>query len=88
MFVYVQIMSNGRYKSVEHRVTINPHSERLSVSAFHNPKLDGIVSPVVGPATNQTVLYKTVSVKEYMKHHMSNKLDGKKALDLARASHV
>jgi hypothetical protein len=57
--------------------------ERLSVSAFHNPKFDGVVSRVLGSATEK-VLYKTVSVEDYMKHYMSNKLDGKKALDHAR----
>ncbi|KAK3136434.1 hypothetical protein QOZ80_5BG0434350 [Eleusine coracana subsp. coracana] len=81
---FLEIMSNGKYKSIEHRVIINPHMERLSVSAFHNPKLDGVVSPIMGAATNEDVLYKTVSVNEYMKHNLSNKLDGKKALDYAK----
>ncbi|KAK3139652.1 hypothetical protein QOZ80_5AG0387050 [Eleusine coracana subsp. coracana] len=57
---FLEIMSNGKYKSVEHRVIINPHMERLSVSAFHNPKLDGVVSPIIGAATNEDVLYKTM----------------------------
>ncbi|GJM87619.1 hypothetical protein PR202_ga03591 [Eleusine coracana subsp. coracana] len=85
---FLEIMSNGKYKSVEHRVIINPHMERLSVSAFHNPKLDGVVSPIIGAATNEDVLYKTVSVNEYMKHNLSNKLDGKKALDYAKEFQV
>jgi isopenicillin N synthase-like dioxygenase len=57
--------------------------ERLSVSAFHNPKFDGVVSPVLG-STTEKVLYKTVNVADYIKHHLSNKLDGKKALDHAK----
>jgi isopenicillin N synthase-like dioxygenase len=76
-------MTNGKYKSIEHRVTINPDVERLSVSAFHNPKFDGVVSPVLS-STTEKVLYKTISVEDYMKHYMSNKLDGKKALDHAK----
>lgn len=78
-------MTNGKYKSIEHRVTINAHIERLSISAFHNPKFDGVVSPVLS-STTEKVLYKTVSVEDYIKHHMSNKLDGKKALDPMKVS--
>ncbi|CAL5094031.1 unnamed protein product [Urochloa decumbens] len=79
----LEIMTNGRYKSIEHRVTINAQMERLSISAFHNPKFDGVVSPVLG-STTEKVLYKTVSVGDYIKYQLSNKLDGKKALDHAK----
>ncbi|TVU51748.1 hypothetical protein EJB05_03191, partial [Eragrostis curvula] len=85
---FLEILSNGKYKSIEHRVTINAHCERLSVSAFHNPKFDGVVSPAVSAATHQKVFYKTVNVNEYFKHHMSNKLDGKRALDHAKAFQI
>lgn len=77
-------MTNGKCKSIEHRVTINAHKERLSISAFNNPKFDGVVSPVLG--STEKALYKTVGVADYMKHTLSNKLDGKKALDYAKVS--
>ncbi|KAL6642460.1 hypothetical protein ACP70R_020641 [Stipagrostis hirtigluma subsp. patula] len=80
---FLEIMTNGKYKSIEHRVTINAHKERLSISAFNNPKFDGVVSPITS-STTEKLLYKTVSVEEYVKHNMSNKLDGKKALDYAK----
>ncbi|KAL6905930.1 hypothetical protein ACP4OV_003531 [Aristida adscensionis] len=79
----LEIMSNGKYKSIEHRVTINAHKERLSISAFNSPKLDAVVSPVTSSKTEK-VLYKAVGVEEYVKHHLSNKLDGKTALDHAK----
>ncbi|KAK3139650.1 hypothetical protein QOZ80_5AG0387030 [Eleusine coracana subsp. coracana] len=85
---FLEIMSNGRYKSIEHRVIINPRRERLSVSAFHIPKFDGVVSPIVSTDADEKVLYKTVTVEEYVKHQLSNKLDGKKALDHAKAFQV
>ncbi|XP_062186658.1 2-oxoglutarate-dependent dioxygenase 11-like [Phragmites australis] len=75
---FLEIMSNGKYKSIEHRVTINPNQERLTISAFHIPSLDGIISPVTG-STEEMILYKTVAVEEYAKLYMSNKLDGKRA---------
>ncbi|CAN6180390.1 unnamed protein product [Urochloa humidicola] len=80
---FLEIMSNGKYKSIEHRVTINTNQERLTLSAFHVPSLDGVVSPVMGSAEEKT-LYKTVGVEEYSKLYMSNKLDGKRALDHAK----
>ena len=73
-------MTNGKFKSIEHRIIINPRKERLSVSAFHNPKFDGVVSPVTCTPTEK-LLYRTVKVEDYITHHMSNKLDGKRALD-------
>jgi isopenicillin N synthase-like dioxygenase len=80
---FLEIMSNGKYKSIEHRVTINTNQERLTLSAFHVPSLDGVVSPVPGIAEERP-LYKTVGVEEYSKLYMSNKLDGKRALDHAK----
>nr|XP_020180287.1 2-oxoglutarate-dependent dioxygenase 11-like [Aegilops tauschii subsp. strangulata] len=55
----LEIMTNGKYKSIEHRVTINAHKERLTVSAFHLPNYDGIVSPIL-ETREEKLLYKTV----------------------------
>ncbi|CAN1173753.1 S-norcoclaurine synthase 1 [Linum perenne] len=35
----IEIMSNGEYKSIEHRAMVNPDKERLSIAAFHGPNL-------------------------------------------------
>lgn len=60
-------MTNGKFKSIEHRVIINARKERLSVSAFHNPKFDGVVSPVMR-STTEKALYRTVKVEDYFAH--------------------
>ncbi|KAF8731737.1 hypothetical protein HU200_015668 [Digitaria exilis] len=80
---YLEIMSNGKYKSIENRVTINANQERITVSAFHVPPLGGVISPVTG-VTEEKILYKTMGVEEYAKLYLSNKLDGKRALDHAK----
>ncbi|KAF8690598.1 hypothetical protein HU200_040966 [Digitaria exilis] len=80
---YLEIMSNGKYKSIEHRVTINANKERITVSAFHVPPLGGVISPVRS-TTEEKILYKTMGVEEYAKIYLSNKLDGKRALDHAK----
>ncbi|EER98258.1 hypothetical protein BDA96_02G091100 [Sorghum bicolor] len=82
---FLEIMSNGKYKSVEHRVTINANQERLTISAFHFPSLDGVVAPMT-TITEERILYKTMGVEEYLKIFMSNKLEGKSALDHAKLS--
>uniref|UniRef100_A0A804L445 Fe2OG dioxygenase domain-containing protein n=1 Tax=Musa acuminata subsp. malaccensis TaxID=214687 RepID=A0A804L445_MUSAM len=41
----VEILSNGVYKSVEHRAIINAKKERYSIATFHGPREDSVVSP-------------------------------------------
>jgi isopenicillin N synthase-like dioxygenase len=80
-------MTNGKYKSIEHRVTVNAYKERLSISSFHVPKLDAIIMPIVS-IMEEKVLYKKTNVEEYARLYMSNKLDGKRALDHAKISGI
>ncbi|KAJ1266391.1 hypothetical protein BS78_08G147600 [Paspalum vaginatum] len=80
---FLEIMSNGAYKSIEHRVTINANQERLSISAFHVPLFDGTISPATR-TQEEKVLYKTMKVKEYAELYMSNKRDGKRTLNHAK----
>ncbi|XP_037481108.1 2-oxoglutarate-dependent dioxygenase 11-like [Triticum urartu] len=83
----LEIMTNGKYKSIEHRVTINAHKERLSISAFQIPNYDGIISPILETA-EEKILYKTMKVGEYLRLYFSNKLEGKSALDYAKLSEI
>lgn len=41
----VEILSNGRYKSVLHRVMADKNGSRLSIATFYNPAGDAIISP-------------------------------------------
>ncbi|KAK3219060.1 hypothetical protein Dsin_013030 [Dipteronia sinensis] len=42
----LQIMSNGRYRSVEHRVTANGSSNMISVPIFVNPRPQDMIGPL------------------------------------------
>ncbi|KAK6162060.1 hypothetical protein DH2020_001901 [Rehmannia glutinosa] len=44
----LQILSNDRYKSVEHRVFVNGNKDRVSVPIFVNPSRDAIIGPLPG----------------------------------------
>ena len=70
-------MSNGKYKSIEHRVVINPEKERLSIATFHSLKHDSVVGPLPELVNGSEVYYKTMSFENFMKLYFSNKLDGK-----------
>ncbi|XP_035541777.1 1-aminocyclopropane-1-carboxylate oxidase 5-like [Juglans regia] len=41
----VEVLSNGRYKSVWHRVLATPDGNRRSVASFYNPSLKATISP-------------------------------------------
>lgn len=74
-------MTNGKYKSVEHRAVINMEEARLSIATFHLPNTDVILRPFPELINGDGELYKTISVKEYSKEYFSEKLNGKSALE-------
>jgi isopenicillin N synthase-like dioxygenase len=45
IFFGVQIYSNGRYKSVLHRVRVNSTRPRISVASFHSVGTERVVGP-------------------------------------------
>ncbi|XP_076959385.1 scopoletin 8-hydroxylase-like [Bidens hawaiensis] len=80
----LQILSNGRYKSAEHRVRTTSTESRVSVPIFNAP------TPVVkiGPlaelvARDGVARYREVIFQEYMNNFFANSHDGKKSLDFA-----
>ncbi|KAK9276432.1 hypothetical protein L1049_005965 [Liquidambar formosana] len=42
----IQVMSNGRYKSVHHRAVTNKQRPRVSLAMFYSPNKDTIVGPI------------------------------------------
>ncbi|KAI3991901.1 hypothetical protein MKX01_012846 [Papaver californicum] len=81
----LEIMSNGIYRSVEHRVTINSTKERLSVATFHNPREDSKIGPILSMITPETpALFRTTGYGDYFKKFFNRKLDGKSFLNSQR----
>ncbi|KAJ0961748.1 hypothetical protein J5N97_029576 [Dioscorea zingiberensis] len=77
----LEILSNGKYKSIEHRAVINPKNERMSIAAFHNPRFDVPIGPIPELMGESEELYKTICSLDYMKLITSSKLEGKNILD-------
>ncbi|XP_010272749.2 PREDICTED: protein SRG1-like [Nelumbo nucifera] len=81
----LEIATNGAYRSILHRATVNSVKERLTIATFHGPKLDGEIGPaasLIGP--NAPALFSRIAVKEYFKRFFSRQLDGKSNLELMR----
>ncbi|PKU81505.1 Protein SRG1 [Dendrobium catenatum] len=76
----MEIMTNGKYKSIEHRAIINIE-ERLSIATFHLPSIDVLLRPFPGLVNSNGELYKTISAKEYTREYFAGKLNGKNALE-------
>ncbi|KAJ0989978.1 hypothetical protein J5N97_008334 [Dioscorea zingiberensis] len=77
----IEIMSNGKYKSIEHRAVVNTERERMSIATFHNPRFDAKVGPLPETLEKNERYYKTISLHEYIRMIFSFKLEGKNILD-------
>ncbi|KAK6935018.1 Isopenicillin N synthase-like, Fe(2+) 2OG dioxygenase domain [Dillenia turbinata] len=76
----IEIMSNGVYKSIEHRAVVNEEKERMSIAAFHGPNMETNIGPIPDLVKDENPIYKTITLDEYFKLVVTNKLDGKSLL--------
>ncbi|XP_029125355.1 gibberellin 2-beta-dioxygenase [Cajanus cajan] len=62
----LQVMTNGRFKSVKHRVLANSSTSRLSMIYFGGPPLDEKIAPLPSLVSKEEEsLYKEFTWKEY-----------------------
>ncbi|XP_027184117.1 feruloyl CoA ortho-hydroxylase 1-like [Coffea eugenioides] len=81
----LQILSNGRYKSVEHRVIANGSRNRISVPIFVNPRPRDIIGPLPELLeSGEKPIYKQVLYSDYVKHFFRKAHDGKETVDFAK----
>ncbi|XP_075078476.1 feruloyl CoA ortho-hydroxylase F6H1-3-like [Nicotiana tabacum] len=81
----LQIMSNGKYKSIEHRVMANGCNNRISVPIFVNPKPNDLIGPLPEVVKNgEKAIYKQVLYSDYVKHFFRKAHDGKETVDFAK----
>uniref|UniRef100_A0A803QF06 Fe2OG dioxygenase domain-containing protein n=1 Tax=Cannabis sativa TaxID=3483 RepID=A0A803QF06_CANSA len=81
----MEIVSNGTYKSIEHRATVNSSKERLSVATFYSSKLDSELGPalsIIGP--ENPAIFRRVPIENYFKEFFARKLSGKSYLDFMK----
>ncbi|KAJ9164443.1 hypothetical protein P3X46_024019 [Hevea brasiliensis] len=81
----LQILSNGRYKSAEHRVRTTSEQPRVSIPIFTIPKPTEKIGPLAQLVERDGVaLYREVVFGDYMNNFFSNAHEGKKSLDFAQ----
>ncbi|GLJ33689.1 hypothetical protein SUGI_0677050 [Cryptomeria japonica] len=77
----MEVMTNGRYKSIEHRAVTNKEKARLSIAMFYHPGLDEEVAPASNLVDEEhPPLYKKFKHQEYIRYYMAKQLNGKKSL--------
>ena len=84
----VEVLTNGRYRSIEHRAVVSPTHDRVSVAAFHSAKFGDTYAPLeetmVGTGSGchgEPPRYKTIGVEDYVRLLLSCKLEGKNIMD-------
>ncbi|KAI3962684.1 hypothetical protein MKW92_006113 [Papaver armeniacum] len=81
----LEVMTNGIYRSINHRGVVNSTKERLSIATFHDPKLEAEIGPISSLITPDTpALFKRGRFEDLLKDNLSKKLDGKTFLDSMR----
>ncbi|EES08209.1 S-norcoclaurine synthase 1 [Sorghum bicolor] len=79
----VEVLTNGRYKSIEHRAVVSATHHRVSIAAFHSAKFGGTYAPLEETTMvhGEPARYKTISVEDYVRLLLSCKLEGKNIMD-------
>ncbi|KAI4964431.1 hypothetical protein ZWY2020_027587 [Hordeum vulgare] len=80
---YLQIMSNDRFKSVEHRVVAKSAGPRVSVACFFRTGgSTRVLAPIV--ADGGEARYRNTTVDEMVRHYRARGLDGASSLEHVR----
>ncbi|XVE52904.1 hypothetical protein DITRI_Ditri02bG0161600 [Diplodiscus trichospermus] len=83
----LQILSNGRYKSAEHRVCTTSTKSRVSIPIFTSPPATQKIAPLPHLVEKDGVaLYREFVFSDYMNSFFGNAHDGKKSLEFAKST--
>ncbi|KAF7848959.1 hypothetical protein BT93_L1393 [Corymbia citriodora subsp. variegata] len=83
----MEIVSNGIYRSIEHRATVNSTKERLSIATFYSCRLDTVLGPAPSLiSSDKPAIFRRVPVEAYFKEFFSRRLNGKSYLDFMRTA--
>ncbi|KAG8365584.1 hypothetical protein BUALT_Bualt18G0120600 [Buddleja alternifolia] len=81
----LEIVSNGMYRSIEHRAIVNSSKERISVATFYSSNMDSDLGParsLIGP--NNPPIFRRMPIHDYFKEFFARKLNGKSYLDFMK----
>ncbi|KAJ1399940.1 Oxoglutarate/iron-dependent dioxygenase [Sesbania bispinosa] len=81
----LEIITNGIYKSIEHRAIVNSEKERISLATFYGPNMQEMLAPAPSLVTpERPAQFRRISVADHFKGYFSQELRGKSYLDQMR----
>ncbi|PRQ50343.1 putative codeine 3-O-demethylase [Rosa chinensis] len=81
----LEILSDGLYKSIEHRVIVNPEKERISIAMFFMPKLESEIGPVTALRDPQKPPSPgKIGMEKFVENYFAHNLNGKTPLERIR----
>ena len=83
-----QVITNGKYKSVEHRVIAQTDGTRMSIASFYNPSSDAVIYPAP-TLVEENQGYPNFVFEDYMKLYAGLKFQAKEPrFEAFKASNV
>ncbi|OVA05720.1 Oxoglutarate/iron-dependent dioxygenase [Macleaya cordata] len=77
-----EIMTNGQYRSAQHRAITNSHRSRLSVGTFHDPSKTRKIAPAAPLISEDSpAKYKEVTYGDYVSSWYTKGPEGKRNID-------
>ncbi|KAF7072785.1 hypothetical protein CFC21_077871 [Triticum aestivum] len=75
----LEVITNGRYKSVLHRVVAQADGNRMSIASFYNPASDAVIFPAPALAEAEAAggAYPRFVFEDYMKLYVRHKFEDK-----------
>ncbi|XP_006837262.2 1-aminocyclopropane-1-carboxylate oxidase [Amborella trichopoda] len=73
----LEVITNGRYKSVMHRVVAQTNGNRMSIASFYNPGSDAVIFPAPTLLKKETAEYPKFVFEDYMKLYVGQKFQAK-----------
>uniref|UniRef100_A0A0E0CS23 1-aminocyclopropane-1-carboxylate oxidase 1 n=1 Tax=Oryza meridionalis TaxID=40149 RepID=A0A0E0CS23_9ORYZ len=80
----LEVITNGRYKSVMHRVLTRPDGNRMSIASFYNPGADAVIFPAPALAAAEAdradaavAAYPRFVFEDYMNLYVRHKFEAK-----------
>ncbi|OAY85271.1 1-aminocyclopropane-1-carboxylate oxidase 1 [Ananas comosus] len=77
----LEVITNGRYKSVMHRVVAQTDGNRMSIASFYNPGSDAVIFPapdlVEKAAAEKDEVYPKFVFEDYMNLYVTQKFQAK-----------
>eukprot|EP01018_Ginkgo_biloba_P012180 Gb_17232 [translate_table: standard] len=78
----LQVLSNGKYRSVLHRAVVNSSKARISIPTFYCPSPNAVISPAPHLVDDDhPAMYKKFTYEEYYRKFWSKDLEGKSCLE-------